>query len=74
MPIKRLYNNYGACKNCKARNKCLTGKQTHKTIIEYDSEMQKEMNQKNGKQEYKDNTPKNQALKDPLEYSKNNSK
>ena len=49
--IKRLYNNYEVCKNCKARNKCLTGKQTHKTITEYGSEMQKAMNEKMEKQE-----------------------
>ena len=44
-----------------------------KTITEYGSEMQKAMNHKMEKQEYKDEYAKNQALKDHLEYSKNNS-
>jgi len=35
--------------------------------------MQKTMNHKMEKQKYKDNTQKDQALKDHLEYSKNNS-
>ena len=52
--IKRLYNNYEACKHCPARNKCCSSSQTHKTITEYGSEMQKAMNQKMEKQEYKD--------------------
>ena len=47
--IKRIYNNYDACKNCKARNKCCSSPQTHRTITEYGSEMQKAMNEKNGK-------------------------
>ena len=52
--IKRLYNNYEACKHCSARNKCCSSSQTHRTITEYGSEMQKAMNRKMEKQEYKD--------------------
>ena len=44
--IKRLYNNYEACKHCSARNKCCSSSQTHRTITEYGSEMQKAMNHK----------------------------
>lgn len=47
--IKRLYNNYNACKNCNTRNKCCAPSQYHKTITEYGSELQKPMNHKNGK-------------------------
>jgi transposase len=64
--IKRLYNNYNACKNCKSRNKCLSPKQTHKTITEYGSEMQKAMNQKMEKQEYKDEYAKRSSVEGPF--------
>ncbi len=55
--IKRLYNNYNACKNCNNRNKCISSSQTHKTITEYGSEMQKammdKMETKESQEEYK---------------------
>ena len=64
--IKRLYNNYEACKNCKARNKCCSSSQTHKTITKYGSEMQKAMNQKMEKQEYKDKYAKKSSVEGPF--------
>lgn len=64
--IKRLYNNYTACKNCKTRNKCLFPKQTHKTITEYGSEMQKAMAHKMEKQEYKNEYAKRSSVEGPF--------
>lgn len=64
--IKRLYNNYTACKNCKTRNKCLSPKQTHKTITEYGSEMQKAMAHKMEKQEYKNEYAKRSSVEGPF--------
>ena len=40
--IKRIYNNYNACKYCTARNKCCSSSQTHKTITEYDQNYKKQ--------------------------------
>ena len=70
--IKRLYNNYEARKNCKARNKCCPSTNTqnhHKTLFINANEPK---NRKN--KNIKTNIPKNQALKNHSEYSKNNSK
>ena len=64
--IKRLYNNYEACKNCKTRNKCCSSSQTHKTITEYGSEIQKAMNQKMEKQEYKYEYTKRSSVEWPF--------
>lgn len=64
--IKRLYNNYEACKHCLARNKCCSDSQTHRTITEYGSEMQKAMNQKMEKQEYKDEYAKRSSVEGPF--------
>lgn len=64
--IKRLYNNYKACKHCPARNKCCSDSQTHRTITEYGSEMQKAMNQKMEKQEYKDEYAKRSSVEGPF--------
>ena len=47
--IKRLYNNYEACKHCSARNKCCSSSQTHWAITEYGSQMQKSNEPINGK-------------------------
>ena len=63
--VKRLYNNYYACKHCIHRESCLTEK-THKTITEYGSEMQKAMNQKMEKQEYKDEYAKRSSVEGPF--------
>ena len=64
--IKRLYNNYSACKNCKARNKCCSSSQKHRTLTEYGSEMQKAMNHKMEKQEYKDEYAKRSSVEGPF--------
>ena len=64
--IKRIYNNYDACKNCKARNKCCSSSQTHRTITEYGSEMQKAMNEKMEKQEFKDEYVKRSSVEGPF--------
>ena len=64
--IKRLYNNYEACKHCPSRNKCCSPSQTHKTITEYGSEMQKAMNYKMEKQEYKCEYAKRSSVEGPF--------
>lgn len=70
--IKRLYNNYEARKNCKARNKCCpsTNTQNHQKKLFRNANEPKNRKNKN----IKTNIPKNQALKNHSEYSKNNSK
>ena len=64
--IKRLYNNYGACKACKARNKCISASQYHRTITEYGSEMKKGMQEKMEKEEYKDEYAKRSSVEGPF--------
>ena len=64
--IKRIYNNYNACKNCNARAKCCASSQTHKTITEYGSKLQKAMNHKMEKQEYKDEYSKRSSVEGPF--------
>ena len=64
--IKRIYNNYNVCKNCNARIKCCASSQTHKTITEYGSEMQKSMTHKMEKQEYKDEYAKRSSVEGPF--------
>ena len=64
--VKRIYNNYNACKNCNARTKCCTSSQTHKTITEYGSVLQKAMNHKMEKQEYKDEYAKKSSVEGPF--------
>ena len=64
--VKRIYNNYNACKNCNARTKCCTSSQTHKTITEYGSELQKAMNHKMEKQKYKDEYAKRSSVEGPF--------
>ena len=64
--VKRIYNNYNACKNCNVRTKCCASSQTHKTITEYGSELQKAMNHKMEKQEYKDEYAKRSSVEGPF--------
>ena len=64
--IKRIYNNYEACKNCKARKQCCASSQTHKTITEYGSEMQKAMKHKMEKEEYKEEYAKRSSVEGPF--------
>ena len=63
--IKRIYNNYNAYKNCNARTKCRTSSQTHKTITEYGTKMQK-MNHKMEKQEYNNEYAKKSIVEGAL--------
>ena len=60
-------------KNCKNGNKCCFSSQTHKTITEYGSEMQKAMINKMEKEEYKKEYSKRSAVEDPYGILKNNS-
>ena len=64
--VKRLYNNYNACKHCKSRGKCIQTSQTHKTIIEYGSQMQKAMQAKMEKEEYKKEYTKRSSVEGPF--------
>ena len=64
--VKRIYNNYNACKNCNVRTKCCASSQTHKTITEYGSELQKAMNHKMEKQKYKDEYAKRSSVEGPF--------
>lgn len=64
--IKRLYNNYDACKNCNNRNKCISSSQTHKTITEYGSQMQKAMTTKMEKKEYQKEYEKRSSVEGPF--------
>ena len=64
--IKRIYNNYNTCKNCNVRTKCCASSQTHKTITEYGSEMQKVISHKMEKQEYKEEYTKRSIVEGPF--------
>lgn len=64
--IKRLYNNYKACKNCKNKNKCITQKQTHKTITENGDRLQIEMYLKMEKEQYKKEYTKRSTVEGPF--------
>ena len=63
--IKRIYNNYEACKHCNARNKCYSTSQTHRTLTEYGSEIQKAMQNKMEKEEYKEEYSKRSSVEGP---------
>lgn len=63
---KRLYNNYDACNNCPARDKCFKGKQTHRTITETGSRMQREMYFKMELDEYKKEFSKRPRVEGPF--------
>ena len=64
--VKRLYNNYNVCKHCKSREKCIQASQTHKTITEYGSQMQKAMQAKMEKEEYKEEYAKRSSVEGPF--------
>ena len=64
--IKRLYSNYNACKACKARNKCISDSQYHRTITEYGSEMKKGMQLKMEKEENKEEYGKRSSVEGPF--------
>ena len=64
--IKRLYNNYYACKHCIHRESCLTEKQTHKTITENGGRLERAMFFKMEKEEYKKEFSKRPSVEGPF--------
>ena len=64
--IKRIYNNYDACKTCIHRNACLTEKQTHKTITENGGRLERAMFFKMEKKEYKKEFSKRPSVEGPF--------
>ena len=64
--IKRLYNNYYACKHCIHRESCLTEKQTHKTITENGERLERAMFLKMEKEEYKEEFKKRPSVEGPF--------
>ena len=64
--IQRLYNNYNACKHCKQKNKCITPKQTHRTITENGNRLQRAMYVKMEKEEYKKEHNKRSVVERPF--------
>ncbi|WP_295603255.1 transposase [uncultured Methanobrevibacter sp.] len=64
--IKRLYNNYYACKHCIHRESCLTEKQTHKTITENGGRLERAMFFKMKKEEYKKEFSKRTCVEGPF--------
>lgn len=66
--IKRIYNNYCACKTCIHRKSCLSEKQTHKNITENDGRLERVMFFKMEKEEYKREFTKRPSVKDHSEY------
>lgn len=64
--IKRLYNNYTACKYCIHRKSCLTDKQTHKTITENGGRLERAMFFKMEKEEYKEEFKKRPSVEGPF--------
>ena len=63
--VKRLYNNYYACKHCIHREGCLTEKQTHKTITENGGRLERAMFFKMEKEEYKKEFKKRSSVEGP---------
>ena len=64
--ITRLYNNYNACKNCKHKNKCISPKQTHRTISENGDRLQREMYRKMQKEENQKEFNKRPSVEGPF--------
>ena len=64
--VKRLYNNYSACKYCIHRKDCLTEKQTHKTITENGGRLERAMFFKMEKEEYKKEFSKRPSVEGPF--------
>ena len=60
--IKRLYNNYQACKRCIYRENCLSEKQTYKTITENGGRLGRAMFFKMEKEEYKQEFSKRSSV------------
>jgi len=64
--IKRIYNNYDACKHCIHRETCLSEKQTHKTITENGGRLERAMFLKMEKEEYKKEFSKRPCVEGPF--------
>lgn len=64
--ITRLYNNYNTCKNCKHKNKCISPKQTHRTISENGDRLQREMYRKMQKEENQKEFNKRPSVEGPF--------
>ena len=64
--IKRLYNNYEACKNCKYKKDCISQKQSHRTITENGNRLQIEMYFKMEKEEYQEEYSKRPCVEGPF--------
>jgi len=64
--VKRLYNNYYACKHCIHREDCLSEKQTHKTITENGGRLERAMFFKMEKEEYKKEIRKRPSVEGPF--------
>ena len=64
--IKRLYNNYQACKHCIYRENCLSEKQTYKTITENGGRLGRAMFFKMEKEEYKQEFSKRPSVEGPF--------
>lgn len=64
--IKRLYNNYEACKNCKFKKDCISQKQSHRTITENGNRLQIEMYFKMEKEEYQEEYNKRPCVEGPF--------
>ena len=64
--IKRLYNNYQACKNCKYRKDCISQKQSHRTITENGDRLQIEMYFKMETEEYQKEYSKRPCVEGPF--------
>lgn len=64
--IKRLYSNYGACKACNCREKCISSTQTHRTITEYGGSLKKAMWEKMESDEYKEVYAKRSSVEGPF--------
>ena len=64
--IVRLYSNYHACKNCKSKNKCLSPKQTHRTITENGNELVRAMYLKMEEDDYREEYGKRSCVERPF--------
>ena len=64
--IKRLYNNYYACKHCIHRENCLSEKQKHRTITENGGRLERAMFFKMEKEEYKEEFSKRPCVEGPF--------
>ena len=64
--VKRIYNNYSACKQCKARDKCISKKATQRNITENGDRLQRAMWEKMEKKENKEEYSKRSCVEGPF--------